>query len=116
MFAKHRVLLLKVILCNTPKNPSRQGQECSSGVTDGKAIVTMIGPSTVQNEGISAVFGTSFHQRKLKSIPPTYIFWVELAPNHGKTEIMVLSTEPSVIFINSYLLLSLLNAQQFLLT
>lgn len=44
-----RVLMLKVILHNTPKAPRRQGQECSRGVTDGKAIVTMIGPSTVQN-------------------------------------------------------------------
>lgn len=49
LFAKHGVLLLEVILHNTPKTPSSQGQECSSGVMDGKVIITMIGASTVQN-------------------------------------------------------------------
>lgn len=86
MFAKDRVLLLKVILHNAPKNPSRQGKEWSSGVTDLKAIVTMIDPSTcaeLKEYTTSAAFGTSFHQREWKSILPTCIFWVGLTPNHG---------------------------------
>lgn len=49
MFAKDRVLLLKLTLHNTPKTPSRQGKEYSSDVTDPKAIITMTDPSTMQN-------------------------------------------------------------------
>lgn len=100
MFAKHRVLLLKVILHNAPKSPSRQEKECSSGVTDHivKSHHKHDWPkhwAELEEYTTSAAFGTSFHQRRLKSTLPTCIFWVELTLSHGKAETMVIATEPS---------------------
>lgn len=85
MFAKDRALLLKGILHNTPKNPSRQGKECSSGVTSQSHLNHDWSKccAELKEYTISAAFGTFFHWRKWKSILPTCIFWVELTPNHG---------------------------------